>query len=156
MSDPNQPPQAFSPNNPPPPPGQQPGGAPPPVPYATPASYGYPGPYTGPTADNDDRTMAMLAHLLGIFTGFLGPLIIWLVKKEKPFVDDQGKEALNFQLTMLIVVVGLIILSCITLGFGFLLFIPFGIVVIVFGILAAVESNKGNAYRYPVNIRMIR
>ncbi|MGC9455365.1 MAG: DUF4870 domain-containing protein [Phycisphaerae bacterium] len=49
------------------------------------------------------RTMGMLAHLLGIFTGFLGPLIIWLIKKdEQPFVDDQGKEALNWQLTLLI------------------------------------------------------
>ncbi len=51
---------------------------------------------------------------------------------------------------------GLIVLSCVTLGFGTLLFIPFGIVVIIFCILAAVDANKGNAYRYPFNIRMIK
>src|SRR5712692_2285229 len=52
---------------------------------------------------SEDKTMAMLCHLLGIVTWFLGALIIWLIKKDQSkFVDDQGKEALNFQITMLI------------------------------------------------------
>ena len=99
----------------------------------------------------------MLSHLLGIFTGFLGPLIIWLLKKdEKPFVDDQGKEVLNFQLTVLIAYVAAMILSCVTLGLGALLFIPIFIVVIVFGIMGTMAANKGEAYRYPVSIRMVK
>jgi uncharacterized Tic20 family protein len=128
-----------------------------PVGYATPASYGYPGPYDGPPPDNDSRTMGMLSHLLGIFTSVLAPLIIWLLKKdEKPFVDDQGKEALNFQLTVLIAYVASMLLTCVTLGFGGLLFIPLFVIVIIFGIMGAVAANKGEAYRYPVNIRMIK
>src|SRR4051812_11305473 len=74
-----------------------------PLGYQTPGTSSGPTPYTGPAPTPDDKTMAMLAHLLGIVTGFVGPLIIWLVKKDQsPFVDDQGKEALNFQLTLLI------------------------------------------------------
>jgi Domain of unknown function (DUF4870) len=50
---------------------------------------------------SEDKTMAMLCHLLGIVTWFLGALIIWLIKKDQSkFVDDQGKEALNFQITL--------------------------------------------------------
>ena len=104
----------------------------------------------------DSRTLAMLAHLLGALTGFLGPLIIWLVKKDTdPFVDDQGKEALNFQLTILIIAfgcIGLAIVSC-----GFLFFLPIVPAVLdwVFSIMAAMEANKGVAYRYPFVLRMI-
>jgi len=66
----------------------------------------------------EDKTMAMLCHLLGILTAFLGPLIIWLVKKDQsPFVDDQGKEALNFQITLVIA----------NAGFGQPFFIHFGV-----------------------------
>ena len=150
MSDPNQPP--FN-SPPPPPPGA--GG---PLHYATPqGASGYPGPYNGPPPDGDARTMALLAHLLGIFTSFLGPLIIWLVKKDQqPFVDDQGKEALNFQITALIGWVAMVVLSCISLGI--LAFLPFvwWVVLLIFGIMACVESNKGNAYRYPINIRLVK
>ncbi|HTL31303.1 MAG TPA: DUF4870 domain-containing protein, partial [Tepidisphaeraceae bacterium] len=85
----------------PPPPGssEHPAGeTTPPPPPAQPVDYssgGYPGPYVGPPPDKDSKTMALLCHLLPIFTGFLGPLIIWLIKKDSsPFVDDQGKESL--------------------------------------------------------------
>ena len=67
---------------------------PPPTATETMPSSGYPGPYVGPEPDKDSKTMGMLAHLLTIFTGFIGPLVIWLMKKDtSPFVDDQGKEA---------------------------------------------------------------
>src|ERR1700761_2896163 len=88
----------------PPPAGPDPAAAPPPPPpidYGTGTASG--AAYTGPAPDKDSVTMGMLCHLLGIPIGFLGPLIIWLVKKDtSPFVDDQGKEALNFQITRLI------------------------------------------------------
>jgi len=103
----------------------------------------------------DAKTMAMLAHLLGIVLGFIGPLIIWLIKKdEHPFIDDQGKEALNFQITMLIpyVISSILTVACI----GAVLLPLFWLVAVVFGILAGVAANKGEAYRYPVCLRLIK
>ena len=103
----------------------------------------------------DAVNMAMLCHLLAIFTGFLGPLIIWLIKKdESPFVDRHGKEALNFQLTVLIAMVasGLLVLACI----GFFLIPVIGIVDLVLCIMAAVKTSRGEEYRYPINIRFVK
>jgi hypothetical protein len=103
----------------------------------------------------DARTWAMLCHLLGFFTCFIGPLIIWLVKKdEDPFIDNQGKEALNFQLTVLIasIVSGLLCVICI----GVFLAIAVGLADLIFCIMASVKANDGQAYRYPVSIRFIK
>ena len=109
--------------------------------------------------ENDDaRTMAMLCHLLAIFTGWIGPLVIWLIKKDQSrFVNQQGKEALNFELT-LVVAIG----ACIVLAFipviNFLVCLAWPAVVvcnIVFNILATVKVNGGQPYRYPVAIRFI-
>jgi uncharacterized Tic20 family protein len=103
----------------------------------------------------DEKNMAMLCHLLAIFTGFLGPLIIWLIKKEdSKFVDDQGKEALNFQLSVLIAIIISSVLTVICIGAIMLMAV--WIVDIVFCIMAAVKTSKGEAYRYPVNIRFIK
>jgi len=111
----------------------------------------------GGPPSKDARTMAMLAHLLGIVSGFLGPLIIWLIKKDDDaFIDDQGKEALNFQITLIIAYLAMFVLSCITLGFAApLIFILF-IVDIVFCIIAGMKANDGVAYRYPLTIRLIK
>lgn len=97
----------------------------------------------------------MLAHLLAIFTCFIGPLIIWLVKKdEHAYVDEQGKEALNFQITVVIAwfAAGVLSFLCI----GFLLFPLIWIGDLIFCILACVAANKGEHYRYPVAIRFIK
>ena len=104
--------------------------------------------------DKDARMFGMLAHLLGIFTGFIGPLVIWLIKKdESPFVDDQGKESLNFQITMLIAHMVSGALWCVFVG---AITTPALIVVdIVFCIMGAMKANNGEYYRYPINIRMI-
>lgn len=100
----------------------------------------------------DDRTMAMLCHIGGAF-GFLIPLIVWMIKKDQSrFVDDQGKEALNFHLTMLIGHVIGAFTICFTFG---LINIAIGIVALVFSILGGLEANKGVRYRYPMNIRFI-
>lgn len=101
------------------------------------------------------RMWAMLAHLLGLFTCFIGPLIIWLVKKEEnAFIDNQGKEALNFQITVALamVVSGLLSVVCI----GVILGTVVAVADLVFCILACVKSNTGEAYRYPVSIRFIK
>ena len=101
--------------------------------------------------------MAMLAHLLAIFTWFLGPLIIWLTQKEtSAFVDDQGKEALNFQITIGLAYVAVGVATCVTLGLGSILIPLVGIVNLVFCILACVAANKGERYRYPFAIRLIK
>ena len=109
----------------------------------------------GEEVSKDARMWAMLCHLLAIFTSFIAPLIIWLVKKEEdPFIDNQGKEALNFQITVAIAIVvsWLLCFACI----GFVLLPLVGIADIVFCIIATVKANSGVAYRYPVSIRLIK
>jgi len=107
------------------------------------------------TPSTDDRNLAMLAHLLGIVSGFVGALIIWLIKKDQSaYVDEQGKEALNFQITMLIAFVGAWILVFVLIGA--LLFPLLLVVNLVFCILAAVAASKGEHYRYPIAIRLLK
>jgi len=128
-------------------------GAPPPSPAAPPQGKGEPQ-LVGPES-SDAKTMAMLCHLLAIFTGWIGPLVIWLIKKdESPFINQQGKEALNFELTLMIGVVAGVATICIAVG-GIIL-LAVSVVNIVFGILSTIEVNKGRPYRYPVCIRFIK
>ena len=98
--------------------------------------------WSGPMS-SDEKTMGLLAHLLGIFTGFVGPLIIWLMKKDQsPYVDAQGKESLNFQLSILI--------YCFpTCGLA-------GIFGLIMAIIASIKANDGIVYRYPLAIRFIK
>ncbi len=96
----------------------------------------------------------MLAHLLGAFMSIVGPLIIWLIKKDQSkFVDDQGKEAMNFQITMMILHVIGGATACFT--FGAINGVAY-VLSIVFGIIGGLEANKGVAYRYPFAIRLIK
>jgi uncharacterized protein len=122
-----------------------------------------PGAPPGKDTEKEARTMAMLAHLLGALFSFLGPLIIWLIKKdEHPFINDQGKEALNFQLFLLIgyLLSGIlwVVISLVTCGIGALLPLPLIITVLqlVFGIIGAVKANQGEYYRYPLTYRFIQ
>ena len=103
---------------------------------------------------NDANQMAMLAHLLGIFTGFIGALIIWLVKKEVPFVEDQAKEALNFQITVAIAWVACGVLSFVFIGCFIMPIIVIGN--LVFCIMGAMKAKDGVAYRYPFALRLIK
>lgn len=110
----------------------------------------------------DARKWAMICHLVALVgligngVGFvLGPLIVWLLKKEDhPFIDEQGKEALNFQLTMFI---ALFVCAPLILVFvGVFLMIAVAIMMIVFPIIAALKADKGIPYRYPLTVRMIK
>lgn len=106
---------------------------------------------------DDDKTMGMLAHLLGIL-GFLGPLIIWLIKKdESPFVDFHGKESLNFQITFIIAVLAASVLAAIPVVgcIACIIFPALLIVDIVFCVMAAMAAKDGKLYRYPITIRFI-
>jgi len=94
----------------------------------------------------DDRTMAMLAHLLGIFTGFLGPLVIWLIKKDQSkFVAYHGMQALIFQIALNLVMLGL----GITVILIFLAPVVW-VIGIVFAVLAGLAANKGDWYEIPI------
>lgn len=120
-----------------------------PAPAATPAP-------AAPTkaAGSDDNMLAMLAHLLGIVSGFIGALVIWLVKKDSPTVEEHAREALNFQITVLIasIVAGILWIILI----GIFLSAAVWIANIVFCILAGMAANKGQAYRYPFTLRLIK
>ncbi len=106
-------------------------------------------------ATSDEKTLALLAHLLGIFTWFVGALVIWLVKKDSsPYVSDHGREALNFQITIGLAHVAVGLLTCI--GIGVLLLPVVMIVNIIFCIVATVAASKGEFYRYPMCLRLIQ
>ena len=105
--------------------------------------------------------MGMLCHLLSL-TGLviplgniIGPLVIWLMKKEQSaFVDANGKESLNFQITVFIAVIVSILLCFVIIG---ILLLPVvGIAAIVFAIIAGIKASNGEVYRYPVCIRFIK
>lgn len=107
----------------------------------------------------------MLAHLSGIVLSIIGPLVVLLVFKGRGrFLDEQAKEALNFQIThALVQLIGLIaatVLTVVSLGLlAFVYAVVFWIVYLwmaIFAIVAAVGANNGQAYRYPMNIRLVR
>jgi uncharacterized protein len=108
-----------------------------------------------PVPTSDERTMSLLAHAGGIFFGFIPALVIYLTKgNESPFVRDQSREALNFQISVAIGYVVSFVLWLILVGI--LLTIAIGIGATVLAIMAAIASNNGQPYRYPVNIRFLK
>ena len=106
---------------------------------------------------SDDKVMAMLPHLLSIFTGFIGPLIIYLVnqdKKNNKYVFDNAKHALNFQISLIIYMVISFILVFVIIGIPML--IALSIFALVFEIIATVRSYNGEIYTYPLEIPFIK
>jgi uncharacterized Tic20 family protein len=121
----------------------------------------------------EQRTWGMLAHLSSLLGGlltaafgggwgcFIGPLVVWLVKKDTmPFVDDQGKEALNFNITVAIAFLVLLVLSVVTFGIGLVIAIPLWVIIgiawLVLTIVASIKANEGVRYRYPFTLRLIK
>lgn len=120
----------------------------------------------------EERQWAMFAHLsilvgglvtagwAGSLGAFIGPLVIWLVKKDTmPFVADQAREALNFSIMVSALMFILYVLTLLTLGLLFFITIPLsmlvGVAALVFVIIAAIKANEGVAYRYPFNVRLV-
>jgi len=108
-----------------------------------------------------EKSWGMGAHLIALagliipFGNILGPLILWLIKKdESPFVDDQGKESLNFQISISICCLVSAILIVIVIGI--FLLIALGILDIVFVIIASIKANSGEKYRYPLTLRLVK
>lgn len=116
-------------------------------------------------SSREERTWGMLCHLAGLLllvgiplANVLGPLVVWLIKKEQyPFVDDQGKESLNFQISVFIYVLiaGALTLTVVLAPITIPLLIALAIFDIVMTIIAAMKANDGIAYRYPLTIRLI-
>jgi hypothetical protein len=109
---------------------------------------------------DEERQWALFAHLAALagfiipFGNLIGPLIIWQVKKaELPFVDEQGKEALNFQITVSLAVLVCILLMAVLIGLLLLPVVAIGALVLT--VIGAIKANGGEHYRYPLTLRLI-
>jgi uncharacterized Tic20 family protein len=109
----------------------------------------------------DDRNLGMLCHLIALvgllipFGNILGPLVIWLVKKDQSsFVDTEGKEALNFNIT--VAIAGFVSFLLMAVAIGFVLVVIVAIFWIVMAIVAASKASSGEHYRYPLTIRLVQ
>lgn len=126
-----------------------------------PPQYGNPG-YTGPggtgeVPGSDRRLWAMLSHLGGIVLGFIAPLIVWAMYKDRDeFLKDQSTEALNFQITVVIAILAAWVLTVIS--FGILFFLPFLVWVgnVIMCVLGGVAANREERYRYPFSLRLVK
>lgn len=130
-----------------------------PAPIPPPPAAAPPPPSGAPS--NEERQWALFTHLSALagfiipFGNLLGPLVMWQVKKnEMPFVDDQGKEALNFQITVTLAMIVSLILTLVLIGI--LLMFVVGIGALVLTILAAIKANNGEYYRYPMTLRLVK
>jgi uncharacterized Tic20 family protein len=109
----------------------------------------------------DARRWAMLCHLsafIGLILPFghlLGPLVMWQLKKEDdPYIDSQGKEALNFQITVSLWLLVSLALFIVLIGIPLFTFITF--VGIAMTVIGAIKANKGLSYRYPFTLRLVK
>ncbi len=109
----------------------------------------------------DETMWAMFCHLstlLGFvfpFGNIIAPMILWQMKKDEyPLVDDQGKEALNFQISMTIYV--LIAFILVLMAIGIVLLIALGLFDLIVTVIAALNAANGQKYRYPFSIRFVK
>jgi len=106
------------------------------------------------TPSSDDKNIATITHLGGTVFSFVPALIVWILKKDdSAYIADQAKEALNFQITVLLAQFIAGVLVFILIGFLFMLII--WVINIVFCIIAAISTSKGETYRYPLTLRLI-
>jgi uncharacterized protein len=113
-----------------------------------------------PTDQHDERMWAMFCHLSALagyvfpFGNIIAPLIIWVLKKDEfPLVNDQGKEAINFQISMTIYIIAAIILIILVIGIPLLILL--GLFDLLMIIIASIKANEGTEYRYPLTIRFL-
>jgi len=108
-----------------------------------------------PLSDSDARIYATVAHAGNIIFPAVAPLIMWLIGKDKsPFVDKEAKEALNFGILAIAVYIVSSILMFVLIGF--LTWAAMAIVALIFGIQGAMKANKGESYRYPFSLRLVK
>lgn len=118
-----------------------------------------------PAPTSEDRNWGMAAHLSALVMivgvpAVVGPLIVWIVKRDQPFVSEHGREALNFNISMLIYGAALVVFGIVTLGIGLLLVLPaaFALLIawLVLLVQGAMAAARGDRYRYPLSIRLIQ
>ena len=103
---------------------------------------------------NDDKNIATVTHLAGTVFFFIPALVVWVLKKDdSAYLADQSKEALNFQITIMIAM--FIAKALLWLLVGFALVPLVWLVNVVFSIIAAIATSKGETYRYPFCLRLI-
>ena len=115
-----------------------------------------------PTPDAQARQWAMLCHYAAFFWvlapligNVIGPLVVWQLKKDlHPFVDEQGKEALNFQITYSVAMMVCGLLAWVLIGFPLMLLV--GLAALVLTIIAGIKANEGQNYRYPFSWRLVK
>lgn len=114
-----------------------------------------------PELSAEAKQWAMLTHLAAFaaflipFGNIIGPLLVWQLKKDLgPFVEKNGKEAVNFQIT--VAIVSLVCIMLIFVVIGALLLPVLGLVWLILTIIAGVKANDGVAYRYPLTIRFLK
>lgn len=123
-----------------------------------------------PAATSDQQTWRVLAHasafiqLVGI-PSVVGPLVVWLIRREDPVVEPHAREALNFQLSLLIyfiggvvlgfvaalTIVGLVVTAVIIIGLILLFLLE-----LLFALLGTIAASRGEMYRYPLNLDLIK
>jgi uncharacterized protein len=103
---------------------------------------------------NDDKNIATVTHLGGTVFSFIPGLLVWILKKDdSAYIADQAKEALNFQITVILAQFIAAVLAIILIGFIFMGII--WVLNVVFCIIAAISTSKGETYRYPLCLRLI-
>lgn len=109
----------------------------------------------------DSLNMGMLCHLLALsgfiipFGNILGPLIIWLLKKDTdPYVDEQGKESVNFQISVAIYAIVCLVLMLVVIGIFLFAIVAIGALVLT--IIGTIKASKGEPWKYPLTIRLIK
>lgn len=106
------------------------------------------------TSEQDDKNIALITWILTLFFGFIPSLVIYLVKKDSAYTQDQAKEALNWSITAIFGYIIAFILTFILIG---LLLLPIiGLCHLIFCIMGAVATSKGNKFRVPFAIRLIK
>jgi uncharacterized Tic20 family protein len=108
-----------------------------------------------PIPTQDEKNLALIMHVLSL-VGFslIGPLIVWLVKKdESPFINAQGRELLNFQISFLIYAIVCIPLCFVLIGIPLLIVV--GLASFILTIIGLVKATEGKIYRFPVTIKML-
>jgi uncharacterized protein len=106
------------------------------------------------TPTSDEKTMAILSHILALPTGFIAPLIIFLVKKDSPYVLAHAKESLNFQITMAIALIASWLMIFILIGIALIPLVY--LADLVFIIIATIKASENKLYKYPLSIRFIK
>ena len=107
---------------------------------------------SGSVPTSDEKTMAVLSHILTIVAPILAPLIIYLIKKdESDYITYHAKESLNFQITIAIIAIGL---AFTIIGLVIIWIVP--IFAFISVIIASIKAGEGVLYKYPLKVRLIK